>query len=599
MILAEIICLLLLSQLNPALGQSVQFGKLYFYLHRTFVPEYYPNEPSARRFYVENGMVQLRNDSFQRPITSDHVTFTWYTLPDGPINVELVAVSYNEEVLRTPIVNNNGNRVLPVPMSIANFNVSFECLKSDSNLPSASLTLNEVKNMQSTHITTINFRKDCRTADPTQPQDNSGPDENVRNILYIITGLVAGVVVLIIIVVVLYHWKVLAGVLRRRRSDSDEIDMSRDALHAEVFGVMQYQREPEPPPPQYSDYNIVNNNDYPYMAPPPVRLDDFGNHSATDIHLKSETRISSNFPQPVHRSWTVQALQDRFVEERRISVGDLLKQGSFTLVHEGYLMNAEEDVEGGTPVMVKSVKAEAPESIVSQLIDGVMLLKHCNHRHCLSLLAVHVSEETAPRFLFPKTMFGSMKQLLDDVRENGAASRLRKVLSTQDLVLLAMQTARGMYHLTKKANQVHRDLAARNIYIHENLHVKVGDSALSWDLHPDDYHMLATGEMIAVKWQPVEVLSDGMYSMYSDVWAFGVVLWEIFTLGSQPYENIPPEHMYQYLTSGHRLPQPKHSPDELFSIMGQCWALTAMDRPRFSYLTIGLEEFYTRLNSYI
>ena len=100
--------------------------------------------------------------------------------------------------------------------------MSFECLKSDSNLPSASLTLNEVKNMQSTHITTINFRKDCRTADPTQPQDNSGPDENVRNILYIITGLVAGVVVLIIIVVVLYHWKVLAGVLRRRRSDSDE-----------------------------------------------------------------------------------------------------------------------------------------------------------------------------------------------------------------------------------------------------------------------------------------------------------------------------------------------------------------------------------------
>ena len=101
--------------------------------------------------------------------------------------------------------------------------------------------------------------------------------------------------------------------------------MSRDALHAEVFGILQHESEPQPP--LYRELNGVNNHAYPFIA---QRMETAVNNSTTALEPKADPkRLSTTFPPPVQRSWTLQSLHERFVEERRISVGDLLKQGVY------------------------------------------------------------------------------------------------------------------------------------------------------------------------------------------------------------------------------------------------------------------------------
>ena len=124
--------------------------------------------------------------------------------------------------------------------------------------------------------------------------------------------------------------------------------------------------------------------------------------------------------------------------------------------------------------------------------------------------------------------------------------------------------------------------------------MRIGDCGLSWDLFHEEYSRMPNGEMCPVKWMAAEVISDCSYSHYSDVvsegamvyvcvwgggggggelakymmisppqWSFGVVLWELMTLGKIPYEEIEPEDMLAHLTAGHRLSQPKNCPDEM------------------------------------
>lgn len=113
------------------------------------------------------------------------------------------------------------------------------------------------------------------------------------------------------------------------------------------------------------------------------------------------------------------------------------------------------------------------------------------------------------------------------------------------------------------------------------------------------YHCLGDNENRPVRWMALESLVNNEFSSASDVWAFGVTLWELMTLGQTPYVDIDPFEMAAYLKDGYRIAQPINCPDELFAVMACCWALDPEERPKFQQLVQCLTEFHAALGAYV
>lgn len=137
---------------------------------------------------------------------------------------------------------------------------------------------------------------------------------------------------------------------------------------------------------------------------------------------------------------------------------------------------------------------------------------------------------------------------------------------------------------------VHRDLAARNILLSSIHQAKISDFGLSRALCNSDYYTSAGGAKWPVKWYAPESLNYGTFSHASDVWSFGVTLWEMFSFGLPPYGDMPGAEAQKLLDSGVRLLQPENCPDNVFDIMSSCWNYKPRDRPTFRFLT----EFFSQ-----
>ncbi|XP_068992327.1 uncharacterized protein [Neodiprion pinetum] len=151
---------------------------------------------------------------------------------------------------------------------------------------------------------------------------------------------------------------------------------------------------------------------------------------------------------------------------------------------------------------------------------------------------------------------------------------------TQDLVSWAWQISRGMQYLAAK-KVLHGDLAARNVLLSEDNIVKICDFGLSKSLQEDDNCKDEGNDPLPVKWMAIESLKDGIFSVKSDVWSFGVVLWELFSLAKTPYPEVNPENMCKTLIDGYRMKQPKYAPKSIYRMMLQCWEANPSDRPSF------------------
>lgn len=154
--------------------------------------------------------------------------------------------------------------------------------------------------------------------------------------------------------------------------------------------------------------------------------------------------------------------------------------------------------------------------------------------------------------------------------------------------------ALGMEYLSKR-NFLHRDLAARNCMLRDDMTVCVADFGLSKKIYSGDYYRQGRIAKMPVKWIAIESLADRVYTSKSDVWAFGVTMWEIATRGMTPYPGVQNHEMYEYLLHGHRLKQPEDCLDELYDIMYSCWSTDPLDRPNFSVLRLQLEKLLESL----
>ncbi|XP_010896081.2 tyrosine-protein kinase ABL2 isoform X2 [Esox lucius] len=220
-------------------------------------------------------------------------------------------------------------------------------------------------------------------------------------------------------------------------------------------------------------------------------------------------------------------------------------------------------------VAVKTLKEDTME--VEEFLKEAGVMKEVKHPNLVQLLGVCTLE---PPF-YIVTEYMPHGNLLDYLRECD-----REEVNAVVLLYMATQISSAMEYLEKK-NFIHRDLAARNCLVGENSVVKVADFGLSRLMTGDTYTAHA-GAKFPIKWTAPESLAYNTFSIKSDVWAFGVLLWEIATYGMSPYPGIDLSQVYDLLEKGYRMEQPEGCPPKVYELMRACWQWSPMDRPSFA-----------------
>ena len=164
------------------------------------------------------------------------------------------------------------------------------------------------------------------------------------------------------------------------------------------------------------------------------------------------------------------------------------------------------------------------------------------------------------------------------------AQRLTKcpqscVLNLEDLLKIGWQVAKGMEFLYH-ARCIHRDLAARNVLVCEDNLVKIADFGMARDIQNDEYYRKNSEGRLPVKWMPPEAVFERLYTSQSDVWSYGVFLWEVMTFGESPFKDVSIDVFFEYLRVGKHLPMPANCPNEVYyDVMKECWRMAPSERP--------------------
>ncbi|XP_059687479.1 fibroblast growth factor receptor 1 isoform X2 [Gavia stellata] len=280
----------------------------------------------------------------------------------------------------------------------------------------------------------------------------------------------------------------------------------------------------------------------------------------------------------------------------RLILGKPLGEGCFGQVVLAEAIGLDKDKPNRvTKVAVKMLKSDATEKDLSDLISEMEMMKMIGkHKNIINLLGACTQD--GPLYVIVEyASKGNLREYLQARRPPGMEycynpTRVpEEQLSFKDLVSCAYQVARGMEYLASK-KCIHRDLAARNVLVTEDNVMKIADFGLARDIHHIDYYKKTTNGRLPVKWMAPEALFDRVYTHQSDVWSFGVLLWEIFTLGGSPYPGVPVEELFKLLKEGHRMDKPSNCTNELYMMMRDCWHAVPSQRPTFKQLVEDLDR---------
>ncbi|KAM5298955.1 angiopoietin-1 receptor isoform 5-T5 [Ctenodactylus gundi] len=218
----------------------------------------------------------------------------------------------------------------------------------------------------------------------------------------------------------------------------------------------------------------------------------------------------------------------------------------------------------------------------------INLLGACEHRGYLYLAIEYAPHGNLLDFL-------RKSRVLETDPAFAIANSTASTLSSQQLLQFAADVARGMDYLSQK-QFIHRDLAARNILVGENYIAKIADFGLS---RGQEVYVKKTMGRLPVRWMAIESLNYSVYTTNSDVWSYGVLLWEIVSLGGTPYCGMTCAELYEKLPQGYRLEKPLNCDHEVYDLMRQCWREKPYERPSFAQILVSLNRMLEERKTYV
>uniref|UniRef100_A0A2I2ZK10 Receptor tyrosine kinase like orphan receptor 2 n=1 Tax=Gorilla gorilla gorilla TaxID=9595 RepID=A0A2I2ZK10_GORGO len=266
----------------------------------------------------------------------------------------------------------------------------------------------------------------------------------------------------------------------------------------------------------------------------------------------------------------------RFMEE--------LGEDRFGKVYKGHLFGPAPG-EQTQAVAIKTLKDKAEGPLREEFRHEAMLRARLQHPNIVCLLGV-VTKDQPLSMIFSYCSHGDLHEFLvmrsphSDVGSTDDDRTVKSALEPPDFVHLVAQIAAGMEYLSSH-HVVHKDLATRNVLVYDKLNVKISDLGLFREVYAADYYKLLGNSLLPIRWMAPEAIMYGKFSIDSDIWSYGVVLWEVFSYGLQPYCGYSNQDVVEMIRNRQVLPCPDDCPAWVYALMIECWNEFPSRRPRF------------------
>ncbi|KAM7075524.1 focal adhesion kinase 1 isoform 11-T13 [Molossus nigricans] len=267
-------------------------------------------------------------------------------------------------------------------------------------------------------------------------------------------------------------------------------------------------------------------------------------------------------------TYTMPSTRDYEIQRERIELGRCIGEGQFGDVHQGVYVSPENPA---LAVAIKTCKNCTSDSVREKFLQEALTMRQFDHPHIVKLIGVIT--ENPVWIIMELCTLGELRSFL----------QVRKYsLDLAALILYAYQLSTALAYLESK-RFVHRDIAARNVLVSSNDCVKLGDFGLSRYMEDSTYYKASKGKL-PIKWMAPESINFRRFTSASDVWMFGVCMWEILMHGVKPFQGVKNNDVIGRIENGERLPMPPNCPPTLYSLMTKCWAYDPSRRPRFTEL---------------
>ncbi|XP_011305435.1 tyrosine-protein kinase Fps85D isoform X2 [Fopius arisanus] len=308
--------------------------------------------------------------------------------------------------------------------------------------------------------------------------------------------------------------------------------------------------------------------------------------TASEGHYRFEGPAFPSIPELIRHQWksglpvtsrSGAVLKTPILRERwELNNDDVILQekigrGNFGDVYKAKLRSCQ------TEVAVKTCKVTLPDEQKRKFLQEGRILKQYDHPNIVKLIGICVQKQ--PIMIVMELVAGG--SLLTYLRKNSSS------ISQREQFRMCKDAAAGMRYLESKYC-IHRDLAARNCLVGNESIVKISDFGMSRE---EEEYIVSDGmKQIPIKWTAPEALNFGKYTSLCDIWSYGVLMWEIFSKGGNPYSGMSNSQAREKIDAGYRLPAPDNTPDEVYKLMLRCWEYEPDKRPHF-------EQIYNIINA--